>query len=105
MHNRQHLPGQKVNRGFVLVFEYRTGKSPKQKNKNLPGIVPSKRHHAIFLHPKERRKKKKKPNESKHHIQWLFKCFIAHLRWLIEFPPQVWGALFPFSGDDLRPTR
>ena len=54
MHNRQHLPGQKVNRGFVLVFEYRTGKSPKQKNKNLPGIVPSKRH------PKERRKKKKK---------------------------------------------
>ena len=45
--------------GVLLVFEYRTGKSPKQENKNLPGIVPSKRHHAIFLHPKERRKKKK----------------------------------------------
>lgn len=34
------------------------------------------------------KKKKKNPKESKQHFQWLFKRFTAHLRWLMESPPQ-----------------
>lgn len=44
----------------------------------------SKRHHIIYLRPD----KDKGPNESKEHVQLLLsKRFIAHLNWLMEFPP------------------
>lgn len=43
----------------------------------------SKRHHVICLHPE----KDKGPHESKQQSQLLFKCFAAHLSWVMEFPP------------------